>query len=158
MGGSWGHSFTMSLRKEAVAEKAIISFLFQCLLKWQAHKVLFVKCITVFWDGKDRALSGAVCSRTVPTVCKDWALNFCEHAAFCLPVGSEQAHWALAGVYVDYLDYYQPQMIKSWSCGGQRAAARSSVRRDGWAVWRDHQSPAELCPPLRGCFPCLTRL
>lgn len=28
MGGSRGHSFTMSLRKEAVAEKAIISSLF----------------------------------------------------------------------------------------------------------------------------------
>lgn len=37
----------MNLRKEAMAEKAIISFHPQCLLKWQPHKVLFVTCITV---------------------------------------------------------------------------------------------------------------
>lgn len=44
---SKGHAFTVNLRTEAVAEKAIVSFHLLCLLKWQLHKVLFVNSIAV---------------------------------------------------------------------------------------------------------------
>lgn len=89
MGGSRGHSFTMSLRKEAMAEKSIISFLFQCLLKWQPHKVLFVNSITVIWGGLSAwtDLFVALWSQTVPTLSWELALSVCEPSSLCVPMG-----------------------------------------------------------------------